>query len=166
MPRRRRRIIKGLGHKVGAKAVSKRISPAPNSQAAAYLAQGWKPGDRWGPGENDVIPGGPPRHGRPGTNVKRKPPKGKVTTPEREGKGGRAVGRRTKPPVPANPPDADGGFRGRTGTRASTGSRTSFGAGRVSAGTTSRTQPSATSYGKPGVEVTVKSTAPTLRRRR
>lgn len=58
---------------------------------APKLAPGWSPGDRWGPGENDVMPGGPPK-GRVATS------RGKVRPADGSssgirGRGGTPVGR-------------------------------------------------------------------------
>lgn len=110
------------------------------------LAPGWKPGDRWGPGEHDVIPlpgpGKKPKgtttnragHTRPGVGpVKRTMGRpddrgpGRISTPPRSSTG-RDIGRPAGPPTRTGPKvgqqrGRSGGMTSTTGHHATAGSR-------------------------------------------
>lgn len=66
MPRRRRRIIKGMKDTPRGFTKGKKRGITDGSAKPPPLYPGWAPGDRWGPGPNDVIPGGPPERPAPG----------------------------------------------------------------------------------------------------
>lgn len=176
MPRRRRRIIKGMkgtppgfsrGRKVGHARSGGKATPPP----AGDLYPGWAPGDRWGPGPNDVIPGGPPDHtpkgdmggrprGRPKpkegggrdfnppSHIRPKPPtRGEVNRRRRPPQPGPREGggrpRPTRPPVGTNPPDADGGYRTRPRGGPSSGGRGGYLGPPTPVGKSGRKKPSA-----------------------
>jgi hypothetical protein len=119
-PRSKRPTIKGLPLPPG---LAKRAAGARSAKAfapgqikkglpAPPLAKGWKPGDRWGPGENDVIPGAagqvkPPggqadsgKRGRSAAATRTGRLLGGRTAPDRGAPGGPGVGRLIGPPTP------------------------------------------------------------------